>query len=302
MKEKICVLMTTYNPNNYIIEQVDSIMRQKKVEVEIVLRDDGSTHKKHLEKIRNNPKITFLEGENLGVEKNIIELMKYAYENKREYSYFAYSDQDDFWLEEKLISGISKLKKMDNTKPNLYYSNLSVSDENLQFSHYLFKKGIVKNTVSQSLAQVFTFACTCIFNMKMIDRMIHSKVSQIGVDSALYYNAIFFGNALYDDNSYILYRQHGNNVSGAKEKGLKYLFNKIKLFKKMERVFENNAKCLLKEWKNELDEEQKEKLLLVANYRQSIANKIKLLCNKEIRVGYYPKEFFRWIRIILNRY
>ena len=41
--EKICILMSTYNGEKYLSEQLDSILNQEKVEVDILIRDDGST-------------------------------------------------------------------------------------------------------------------------------------------------------------------------------------------------------------------------------------------------------------------
>ena len=42
---KICVLMSTYNGSKYIKEQLDSILNQEKVNIELLIRDDGSTDK-----------------------------------------------------------------------------------------------------------------------------------------------------------------------------------------------------------------------------------------------------------------
>lgn len=39
----ILVLMSTYNGEKYLKEQIDSILAQKNVEVTIQVRDDGST-------------------------------------------------------------------------------------------------------------------------------------------------------------------------------------------------------------------------------------------------------------------
>ena len=39
--KKVQVLMSTYNGEKYIKEQVDSILAQKKVEVDLLVRDDG---------------------------------------------------------------------------------------------------------------------------------------------------------------------------------------------------------------------------------------------------------------------
>lgn len=41
--EKISVLMSTYNGEKYLSEQLDSVLCQKGVEVYVLIRDDGST-------------------------------------------------------------------------------------------------------------------------------------------------------------------------------------------------------------------------------------------------------------------
>lgn len=304
-KEQVCVLLATYNPKEYINNQIESILNQKNVEVEIIIRDDGSKNKEYLNKFKNHPKITILEGDNLGVGRNIMTLVKYAYHNKKNYKYFAYSDQDDFWLENKLEVAIRNIKKLDEKKPALYCSNLKVVDENLNFTHYLFRKGVVKNNFGQSLAQVFCFACTTMFNYEMVKQLQEYDIENMGFDSLIYYRAVVDNNMFYDDESYILYRQHGDNVSGQHEKGVKLIkrrINQIINYKKEERCFEYNANYLLNNMDDVLNSEQKELLQLVINYRKSFWGKIKLLFCSKIRAGYYPKDLYRVFRILVNRY
>ena len=43
--EKVCVLMSTYNGEKYLKEQLDSILNQNSIIVDILIRDDGSTDK-----------------------------------------------------------------------------------------------------------------------------------------------------------------------------------------------------------------------------------------------------------------
>ena len=45
IKEKVLVLMSTYNGEQYLQQQINSIITQKNVEVELIVRDDGSTDK-----------------------------------------------------------------------------------------------------------------------------------------------------------------------------------------------------------------------------------------------------------------
>ena len=41
--KKVLVLMATYNGAQYLDEQIQSLIDQKNVELEILVRDDGST-------------------------------------------------------------------------------------------------------------------------------------------------------------------------------------------------------------------------------------------------------------------
>lgn len=43
-EEKIAVIMSTYNGEKYLREQIDSILDQKNVDVELFIRDDGSNY------------------------------------------------------------------------------------------------------------------------------------------------------------------------------------------------------------------------------------------------------------------
>lgn len=299
---KICVLMTCYNPNEFIIEQINSILNQKNVEVEIVLRDDGSNNKEYLEYFKDNSKITVIEGENIGVARNIMFLINYAKKYKQNYNFFAYSDQDDYWMDTKLYNGIKALEKMNNDKPLLYYSNLIVADEQLQPLYHLFKKNVVNNSIGQSLSQVFCYACTTVFNKQMINELSTYDIKTMGFDSLIYYVAILLGEIYYDENSYILYRQHSNNLSGKHDKGVSYLLRKIKNISKFERVFENNALYLINNMKDKLNSDQVKTIETVAFYRNNIYSRLKLIFSKNIRAGYYPKDFFVLFRRIIGKY
>ncbi|CYU69377.1 glycosyltransferase%2C group 2 family protein [Streptococcus suis] len=302
--KKICILMTTYNPSNYLYEQLDSIFEQEGVELEVIIRDDASTQKDILRDVQHKYPITLLEGKkNLGVAGNIKELLLYVAENKREYDLFAYSDQDDVWLREKMKKAISAHENLNPEKPGVYYSNLQVVDEFLTPTHKLFKKGIVKNSFGQSLAQVFLFACTSVFNKIMLDELIKYNFSDLGFDSLLYYLGILNENIIYDDTPYIFYRQHGQNVSGQKEQGLKYIKNKlIHFFYQSERaVMKNKAQYIVENLSPYLSEKNYLLAHQVSAY-SGLLSRLALIGNSDIQAGYYPKDIYRWLRLLLGRY
>ena len=309
--EKICVLMTSYNPNKYYIEQVGSILSQKDVSVDLVIRDDCSTNTEWLEKTPAANNIMIIRGEkNLGVAQNILALIRYARENRGEYTYYAYSDQDDVWKADKLITGIQALKNMDMSRPCLYYSNLTVVDKDLKGTSLLFKSGVVKSTLPQGMAQIFAFACTFVFNKKMVEAILEKPIEFMGFDHLVYYIALIEGNVCFDDTSHILYRQTGENVSGDKTQGIKRILDRIKnMFNEKEDVaragggrFEEIAKYLLRNFGKELTDHDEQLLRTVSDYRLSIRNKWRLIRNSEIKAGYQPKDFYRNMRIVLGKY
>ena len=295
--------MTTYNPKEYLLEQIESIYNQNGVKVTLIVRDDCSTNKTYLRKAREKFKFDLLEGEqNVGVANNIRELLRYASSHCRDYDYFAYSDQDDVWLSDKIKIAVEHLKNMNNMKPIVYYSNLLVVNEKLEPSHELFRRKVVKNTKGQSLAQVFLFACTSVFNMKMIEEIKELDFSKMGFDSCIYYKGIWQGQAYFDDQPYIKYRQHFDNVSGVKKKGTEYYIDKMKNFRNIlkQSTMKDNAQYILDNF-NIQDRQDYELLVQVANYN-SLRDRLSLMVNRRIRAGYNPKDFFNKIKLLMKCY
>ena len=67
--DKVQVLLSTYNGEKYIKEQIESILNQKEVEIALLIRDDGSTDKtiQILEELAIN-------NENITVYKDLLEV------------------------------------------------------------------------------------------------------------------------------------------------------------------------------------------------------------------------------------
>ena len=121
MDKKVAVLISTYNGKKYLKEQLDSILNQTYPNIEIVIRDDGSTDstlelvKEYQEKHSN---IRLKEGTNIGFIKSFFKLLEMA-----DADYYAYCDQDDIWLENKIELAVNALNQADNTKPNMAFGN-----------------------------------------------------------------------------------------------------------------------------------------------------------------------------------
>lgn len=93
----ITVLMSTYNGEKYLKEQLDSILNQEQVDLKLLIRDDGSTDGtvnilKEYENSHTN--IKWYSGLNLGCGKSFFQLVLDAPKS----DYYAFVDQDDVWV------------------------------------------------------------------------------------------------------------------------------------------------------------------------------------------------------------
>ena len=95
----VVVLLSSYNGEQYIKEQVESILGQKNVRVKLLIRDDGSTDATPnlLSKYSQLPNVDVVYGKNIGASNSFLWLIK----NAPECEYYSFSDQDDVWDNDK---------------------------------------------------------------------------------------------------------------------------------------------------------------------------------------------------------
>ena len=116
-KIRVLVLLSTYNGEKYLLEQLNSIFCQKGVDVSLLIRDDGSTDStveilNNIARVKSNVEI--LTEKNVGFVRSFSNLILYV-TNSLKYSsfnYFAFADQDDIWLCNKLEKTISEIKSI----------------------------------------------------------------------------------------------------------------------------------------------------------------------------------------------
>lgn len=108
--KKVQVLLSAYNGEQYISEQIQSILNQTHAAVSILIRDDGSTDKtmELLDQwVTTHPdKIKLIKGTNVGVVSSFFELLRAA---DAEADYYSFCDQDDVWLDHKVEHAIARL-------------------------------------------------------------------------------------------------------------------------------------------------------------------------------------------------
>lgn len=222
--KKIAVLMSTYNGEKYLREQLDSILNQKNVEVSILIRDDGSTDSTiylldaYKNKYRN---ISWYNGKNIRTAKSFIDLIINA---PKDVDYYAFSDQDDVWIEDKLSRAVDLLEELDSSYPRLYCSNYQLVDNQL---HYLPDNNHVSTeTFGAALVSSCCTGCTTVFDKKLKEFLSIEIPNYILMHDDWAHKVCLAvgGSVFYDKEKHILYRQHGNNVDG----GVRTLSSRIK--------------------------------------------------------------------------
>ena len=206
--KKVAVIMSTYNGEKFVREQLDSIINQTYKNVEIVVRDDGSSDNTVAiikEYQQANKNITLHEGKNLGFVKSFFELLKLA-----DADYYSYADQDDVWIENKIELAVEELNKLDDSKPNMVFGNSDYYNEDMKF----IGKG-EKNKKYSFLKALF--ACcgqgmTMTVNKKTRDMIIENNPKSCFFhDWWTYLLCVGLGNVAYNNVTTLKYRIRKEN-------------------------------------------------------------------------------------------
>lgn len=250
------VLMSTYNGEKYLRQQLDSILEQNAVNVKIFVRDDGSSDAtvSILEEYkRNYNNIEYIAGGNIGVIKSFFATLEKV---SLTADYYALADQDDFWLKDKLFRATEVLARKDNKLPLLYCSNQILVDQNLVELEEGIKKIAKTPSFGNALVENICTGCTAVFNQKLLlEARTHIPEYTVMHDWWLYLIASAFGKVHHDKEGYILYRQHTENVVGSKNTYGQEFKNRAKNFKKhrgqvrkQAESFANSFGSILKEY------------------------------------------------------
>ena len=301
--KSVCVLLSTYNGERFIAEQLDSLLLQKDVDLRILIRDDGSKDntidiiKKYL---KIDKRISFYQGDNKGPAQSFFDLIR----NCGQYDYYAFCDQDDVWDEDKLSIAIQYLEKEDHSKPNMYYSNLRIVDQNLKYYRLSHSTPSVQKNKYSVLTEDMATGCTIVFNKATLS-LVKDKLPEYCSmhDTWIYMVCKFFGKTVYDFDAHISYRQHENNVVGTYlgKKTMKLYISRIKrLFDRNLQPRYNNASNFYELFKNELSQEDLEKVSKIKNYKSSMLSWISLLLDFEIHASSFNRDLRNRVLILLR--
>ncbi len=223
MEQSIDILLATYNGEKYIPEQLDSILGQTYQTFRLLISDDGSTDKTReiLEQYakKDSRIVLFLQEKNLGYIRNFEFLLKQVTS-----AYFMLSDQDDVWLPNKIETSMACLNKEG---ADFVFGDLQVVDQELHMQYPSFgafmqldrkiKTCLHKKTLNY-LYNCVT-GCTILAKSTLLKKMlpIPNTSKYVAHDHWMGLMASLYGKMAYVPETYILYRQHGDNQIGTEK-------------------------------------------------------------------------------------
>ena len=239
-RSKVSVVMSTYNGDRYLENQLDSILNQKfdnqKFDLKIYIRDDGSKDNTQdiIDKYVNNyPDIVNQvdkNNPNIGVKQSFFKLLKLV-----DGDYYFFSDQDDIWLPNKLDKFLEVFSLHENNIPVGVYSDLWVADANGVSIGKRMKentsigqdKDVLPNLLNRYLVTGASFA----INKKTVEYI--NEVNEENFDKVNMHDSFITlliamtGSLEFIDEPLINYRQHENNVIGVHVEPRKSIMSRL---------------------------------------------------------------------------
>ena len=204
------VLMSTYNGERFVAEQIASVLAQTHKHLRLVVRDDGSCDRTREAFAEfSDPRLEVRPGVNLRLPAAFFRLLDDAGDDA---DLWALADQDDVWLPHKIARSVARLATVEG--PALYCARVAVVDEQLNplYLHELPWRG---PSFANALVQNIALGCTIVINREARDMLRGRWPTECVMHDAWMYLVLAgCGNVVYDPEVAVLYRQHDDNSVG----------------------------------------------------------------------------------------
>lgn len=218
---KISVCMATYNGEQFLKEQLDSILHQLSRDDEVIISDDGSTDQT-LDIIQSytDDRIKLYHS----THKNLI----YNFENALKHAsgdVIFLSDQDDIWFDDKVQKSVAHLQKHD-----LVFSNsLMFHGTDVHNNEFFFQDSKKKTGVLNNLYKINYLGATLAFKASVSKKALPFPSNLAMHDVWIGMLAEITGATYYIDEPLIYYRRHDNTASSTGGKSTNSLYTKLKI-------------------------------------------------------------------------
>lgn len=274
--------MATFNGEKYIREQLDSIYSQTYGNIDVYIRDDGSTDNtleivnEYCKKSNSQIKFYIIENnnQNLGYPDcfwDMVNRVPVA-------NYYAFCDQDDYWYPKKIEVAVSELEKVEEFIPAMTYCKFDYCNQSMAFLRHGDSYKVTPNFI-QGMYYTFAPGFTQVMNYALIKKINISQIlgKNIAHDIWCEWIALSMGIVIQQDEVLAKYRRHESAVT-ASNKGvlssIKYWWNSEINGNKM-RQWKNSLICYSNQYITDVPKEIKTILLLFSSENYSLSKRIK---------------------------
>ncbi|MBE5946145.1 MAG: glycosyltransferase [Lachnospiraceae bacterium] len=282
--KKVNIILAVYNGEKHLKKQLDSLLAQTYDNIDIYIRDDGSSDgtvefiNEYIKSNTSNKKIILLEpdGKNLRCPGSFYEIIRRC--DKADY--YALCDQDDYWYPEKIEWAVEKLSGEDDSQMLVYYS---ASDYTYEDGEFIRKSPKQKDVISLRDVLYYTpgSGFTIVFNEIAREKMILNCNPGVELhDRWLLRGAACFGKAIYDERSTAAHIRHDEAVTAgdSDNKSLITHFIKEELMGDSAKNEKKALQHFFKTFKDELSDKN--------------TRTLKLFCYKKNKLGIRLRKFF----------
>jgi glycosyltransferase involved in cell wall biosynthesis len=209
---RVIVVMSTFNGERFIGEQLDSILQQLPAQGMLMVRDDGSVDATaEIVAALKDPRVRLERGPNLGFGPSFLRLLRAV---PSDAEMVMLSDQDDVWLPDKIQRAWDVLGPRRG-RAVLYCSRMRLVDADLRVlgDSPQWPRG---PSFRNALVENITVGCTIALTPEAL-----ALVCRPGDDASVYFHDWWIylvvsalGEVVIDPHPTLLYRQHGRNVIG----------------------------------------------------------------------------------------
>lgn len=229
---QIAVLMSLFGDARFLAAQLDSLAAQEGVDCHLYVRDDGATDGARAVLASYAwrwPQLSdVVAGRNLGAALSFLELLRLA---PAGFDYYAFCDQDDVWLPDKLARAAERLSEFTRAGPALYCSQVTCVDANLRELGELIPHSC-EPTFEHMLFENVAVGMTVVMNAKARE-LIVARLPVTGLIMHDWWCALAvaaLGTLIFDRQPHVLYRQHGSNAIGGQANRLAAALAKFRVF------------------------------------------------------------------------
>ena len=296
---RVCVLLSTYNGEPFLEEQLQSLFTQQGVQTDILVRDDGSSDATTaiLDRHQQAGQLRWYGGDNLGWADSFMHLLVHA----PEADFYAFCDQDDIWMPDKLQVAVEHLERHHDT-PALYCSNLLRYRDGKDEGPLLPRQ--LHYNIHTAMMKCLTTGCTMVLNKPLADAVRqHAPSHTAAHDFWVYQVAMAIGQVDYDPTPHIHYRLHESNQVGFKSSFTEVWRRRLQVLRRLHRQHdrEEAAAELLRCHGSQMSDTNREAVSQVAHYRKSLFRRLRLAADGRYTMGSLENDFWLRLRILLGK-